>query len=366
MSILSWNCQGLGRPQGLTIQRLREMRQYHFPEILFLMETKNCRNVVEDLKVWLGYDRYHIVSPRGLSGGLAILWKKSVSLDIKFSDRNVIDCLVNYGDFSFFLSCIYGEPSAVGKDVIWERLNRIGVLRKEPWCLVGDFNEIQNNDEKSGGPSRPVESFLSFTSMLKICGMEELDAKGDRFTWSGKRGNHWVQCCLDRCFGNKEWFKLFPSSNQTFMDKRGSDHRPVWVKFRAMQDRFRGQFRFDKRLMLSMEVKKEVEGAWSCARGDGSLSSKITNCRKVLSGWKKKRIFNAKDKINLLQQRLEWFESKPYQCRFMVNNLKKELIRAYKEEEMFWWQKSRDKWLTRGDRNTDFFHNSVKVRRSSN
>ncbi|XP_013731064.2 uncharacterized protein LOC106434754 [Brassica napus] len=196
--------------------------------------------------------------------------------------------------------------------------------------------------------------------------MEELDAKGDRFTWSGKRGNHWVQCCLDRCFGNKEWFKLFPSSNQTFMDKRGSDHRPVWVKFRAMQDRFRGQFRFDKRLMLSMEVKKEVEGAWSCARGDGSLSSKITNCRKVLSGWKKKRIFNAKDKINLLQQRLEWFESKPYQCRFMVNNLKKELIRAYKEEEMFWWQKSRDKWLTRGDRNTDFFHNSVKVRRSSN
>lgn len=196
--------------------------------------------------------------------------------------------------------------------------------------------------------------------------MEELVSKGDRFTWSGRRGDHWVRCCLDRCFGNKEWFKVFPTSNQTFMDKRGSDHRPVWVKLRAVQERYRGQFRFDKKLLLSVEVKREIETFWKNSRGNSSVSSKIQKCRQAMSLWKKKRIFNAKDKINLLQTRLEWFESKPYQCRFMVNKIKRELIIAYKEEEMHWRQKSRDKWLYRGDMNSKFFHHSVKDRRAKN
>lgn len=105
-----------------------------------------------------------------------------MKLCIKSLDNNVVDCFVSLGDSSFFLSCVYGEQAHDGKSIVWERLSRLGVQRSEPWCIVGDFNEILNNDEKCGGPKRSPASFKPFADMLSVCGMEELASKGNRFT----------------------------------------------------------------------------------------------------------------------------------------------------------------------------------------
>uniref|UniRef100_A0A1J3K9V2 Uncharacterized protein n=1 Tax=Noccaea caerulescens TaxID=107243 RepID=A0A1J3K9V2_NOCCA len=49
-----------------------------------------------------------------------------------------------------------------------------------------------------------------------------------------------------------------------------------------------------------------------------------------------------------------------------MRNLKKDLAHAYKEEELFWRQKSREQWLKAGDKNTKYFHNCVKGRKIKN
>lgn len=325
---------------------------------------QKCRNVVVDLQVWLGYEHVHTVNPIGYSGGLAILWKKSVNICIKSSDINVVDCLVKFGEVSFFLSCVYGEPANDGKSIVWKRLIRLGLGRFEPWAIVGDFNEILNNDEKSGGPRRPESSFQYFAEMLNLSEMGELSSKGDRFTWGGRRWTKYIRCYLDRCFGNKAWMASFPASHQTFLAKRGSDHRPVLVNLKASSETHKSQFRFDRRLLHHPDAKSDVVKAWRSNGPGTSVAKHLQKCRKVMSAWKRKRRFNAKDKINLLHERLEWFQSKAYPCGFVINNIKKELMLAYKEEEMFWRQKSREKWLRLGDRNSKFFHFSVKVARS--
>ena len=368
MAIMSWNCQGLGRAQDLVIPRLREIRKEIFPDILFLMETKHTRNDLVDLQEWLGYDRIMTVDPIGYSGGLALFWKNSVNISFKFVDKNLVDFYVQFGKDSFFVSCVYGEPIQENRSVIWERISRIGVHRKEPWCMLGDFNEIRNNGEKCGGPRRNEASFQDFNDMLDIGKMVELQSSGNNLTWGGKRGDLWIRSRLDRCFGNKNWFQLFPASNQEFLDMRGSDHRPVLVRLISSANPFRGSFRFDRRFLNQPGVKDEIKKAWLTNHPlfGVNVSDKLKRCRKALSRWKKKESLNSRDKIKQIQQALEEHQSACFPSIHRVNYLKSELIRAYREEELYWKQKCKEHWAVKGDLNTKFYHESVKASRAKN
>lgn len=152
------------------------------------------------------------MNPVGYSGGLALLWKHSVNISFKYVDRHLVDFSVQMGN-DFFVSCIYGEPVKKNRPRLWERLSRTGAHRKEAWCLIGDFNAFRNNSEKLGGPRRSEKTFQSFNDMLSVCEMSELQAYGNNLTWGGLRYLKWIQCKPDRCFGNKNWSKLFHASN---------------------------------------------------------------------------------------------------------------------------------------------------------
>lgn len=368
MAILSWNCLGLGRAQDLVIPRLRELRQELFPDILFLMETKQNRDALVDLQVWLGYDKIMTVNPIGYSGGLALLWKDSVNISFKYVDKHLVDMEVHFGKDFFYLSCVYGEPVRKKRPRLWERLSRIGVGRKDPWCIVGDFNEIRHNGEKIGGPRRSEESFVPFNNMLEIGEMVELQSTGINLTWGGQRATHYIHSRLDRAFGNKKWFATFPASNQVFLDKRGSDHRSVVVKLISSSESYRGSFRFDSRFLGKPGVKEEIKKAWLTNHSfNGSpVSENLKRCRKALSRWKKNANFNSRDKIKQIQVALEQVQSSSYPSTVRLQYLKSELVKAYREEEQYLRQRSKEKWAIKGDRNTKFYHASVKSTRARN
>lgn len=246
-----------------------------------------------------------------------------------------------------------------------KRILRNGVHRKESWCMLGDFNEILHNGEKLGGPRRGDSSFLPFKDMLHSCQMSELTSQGNGFTWGGMRYTHWVQCKLDRCFGNKAWLKQFPVANQTFLEKRGSDHRPVLVSLTTSKEAYKGNFKFDKRLFNKPNVKDAIWNAWNWgqARRGVSVSGKVRLCRKVLSKSKRENNHNSHARISQIKVVLEAEESANPPNARRVYEVKKDLCHAYREEEVFWSQKSQEKWVREGDKNTKFFHASVRANR---
>ena len=126
---MSWNCQGAGNTE--TVQRLRGLRRKYFPDLLFLMETKQKSAYVTGLKDTLGYDKVFTVEPIGLSGGLALMWKASLNVEILSANRRVIDLRVKMGSLSFYVSCVYGNPVRAQRNLVWNQLSSIGASRDD-------------------------------------------------------------------------------------------------------------------------------------------------------------------------------------------------------------------------------------------
>ena len=74
MSILCWNCQGLGNCQ--TIQELEDLVQTQDPAVVFLAETYLLNARLGGIKETLQMGDFFGVSKVSLGGGLALFWKK--------------------------------------------------------------------------------------------------------------------------------------------------------------------------------------------------------------------------------------------------------------------------------------------------
>lgn len=94
------------------------------------------------------------------------------------------------------------------------------------------------------------------------------------------------------------------------------------------------------------------------------VSQRLMSCRKALSKWKKSNFSNSQDKIHQCEVALEKLQSDMWPDPHQVHFLKRELSNAYRQEEQYWKTRNRQKWLRSGNRNSKFFHGSVKSNRA--
>ena len=109
MSLLVWNCRGLGNP--LIEDQLADLVWAKDPSVVFIVETWADKARLEQVKRRIQFKNLFEVPRRNKAGGLAIFWKEDFSLNIKTFSPNHIDTTINkHRPDEWRFTGFYGEP----------------------------------------------------------------------------------------------------------------------------------------------------------------------------------------------------------------------------------------------------------------
>ena len=173
MRLLLWNCQGLGNPW--TVRSLRKLVQDQAPTVCFLMETRLDREGFDKKCGDLPFQNKVIVKKPNSRGGLALLWKTQVQLDIiNYTENFILAKVVEENGFTWTLTCCYGWLETSQKHKTWAMLSHLSSLVQGPWCYIGDFNAILHSLEKQSRFPPPFKQMDEFRMTLESCNLVDL------------------------------------------------------------------------------------------------------------------------------------------------------------------------------------------------
>ena len=90
------------------------------PTVYFLMEARLDKEGFDELCGDLPFPNLLIVKYRNTGGGLALIWKKEIQLDVvNYTASHILAKVVEEDGFVWFLSGFYGWPEAREKVKSW-------------------------------------------------------------------------------------------------------------------------------------------------------------------------------------------------------------------------------------------------------
>ncbi|KAK3211754.1 hypothetical protein Dsin_016460 [Dipteronia sinensis] len=325
-----------------------------------LVTQQGVSDALEYLRVKLGFTGKLVVNSVGRSGGLCLFWSTNVIVDLLSFSPAHIDVSIRHDNIlKWRFTGFYGHPDTALRSHSWTLLRRLSKMSNLAWLCLGDFNEIQFDSEKVGGLRKNWKQMSNFRKAVEDCGLSDMGFRGPIFTWSNKReSSAMISKRLDRGICNKEWDNLYSKSTIHHLDFWGSNHRPLLLKAKGVENQgIQGNF-VQKRRRFYFE---------ECWVNEEEFLSNIVACGSLLDSWNasKKRELRT----NILIRRAALKEASnaiiPASWR-VVSSLEHHLNCALDTEERYWRQRAWIEWLREEDSNTRFFHSKASARRSRN
>ncbi|KAL4325308.1 hypothetical protein GQ457_11G022240 [Hibiscus cannabinus] len=297
------------RDENVSIEAEPLLTSSHVSDVLAIMEPRVSGLTADNFIRRAGFDYSYRVEANGFSGGIWVMWKNIVNIDVVAVDNQFIHA-----------SCFV--VASQQRSALWGQLRALDPGLAHPWILGGDFSVICSSAERHGGSVRRSGVYPQFCDFLFQYGLLDIGFYGPRFTW--QRGDlvQW----LDRCLCNGKWCEKFALSDVAHLPRLRLDHSPL--------------------LLTTTPV------------GKNGLSNKEMFGH---IGRRKAHVLACIKGVELALDRAE----SPFLIK-LESNLKNELSEILEQEEGLWYQKSRSTWISQGDRNTKYFHASTMIRRRRN
>ena len=222
---------------------------------------------------------------------------------------------------------------------------------------------------------REARQLERFKQVINYCGFHDLGFVGPPFTWSKSYRTEGRLCIhLDRALANTEWKRLFQGAVLHHLSSSTSDHSILYLRFKRTCHHRRPPskiFRFEEMWLQDSCCVEVVQDSWyeGLYKPDGHpITNCLDNCREGLLAWNKSEFGHVGRKIDSLQKRLQMLETLPSTLAIdtKICEVRSALNVWLDAENTMWRQRSRNFWLTEGDRNTSFFHTKAINRKQRN
>ncbi|XP_030449341.2 uncharacterized protein LOC115671829 [Syzygium oleosum] len=340
------NIRGLGVP--LKHAEIRALVRAHNISCIGILETKISPTLFEKISTgllpgWVWTANYNC-SPHGR---IWIGWKPhEVDLEVISLSSQVIHGHVRILALNktCFFSVVYGEHTFIARRSLWANLIRSSeFFEAEPWLVAGDFNAIRFNSDRLGSSNTWILAFDELGHCLDQAGLDDLRYIGHRFSWATSFGVSRKQRKIDRALINDQWLSSFSFSEANFLAQGVSDHTPIIV----WDSRIGGT-----PMYVLYQKLKLLEGRLRQLNRDSfsDISTRTSQARANLTSTQNALALDplSMDLANLEKEHLQVFSDLRLQ------------------EESFFKQKSRIKWLKEGDMNSKYFHHFVNKRQLHN
>ena len=320
----------------------------------------------------VGFSNKVVVNAKGTAGGLCLMWKSSLSVDLVDFNNDIIAVKISDVVCEWILVGFYGPSYAAKKKKAWENLSALLESLKIPWVCVGDFNFTTCEDEKFGGKKGSSTQANFLQELMFESGAIDLGFSGNKFTWAkGRWGKSAVKRRLDRAIASISWRLAFPKASVVHLSAIESDHTPICLDSNPVESFAHRPFRFEAAWARDPRCYDVIDKAWSSEpRGSEffRLCNKQEETRKALRTWNKEVFGKCQNRINSLMQEIKSIQEgdSSVDHGILEGKLQTELAEWLTRSEMIWRQKSRELWLKHGDKNSKFFHLSTIFQRRRN
>ena len=223
-------------------------------------------------------ERQHglVVPSQNRGGGLALLWKNTLTVDPLTYSPWHIDVMVNKEDGKkrWGFTGFYGNQETSKRDESWALIKNLSSKCELPWVIIGDFNELLHANEKEGGNVRPKGQMKVFRDTINTCGLRDMGYNGSDFTCSQRLGARgWIRERLDRAFVSTNWAAMFPTTKLFHVANSVSDHSILVLKSANLAGKRRKKsklFHFESMWLRDEGCSGVVNDAWERGRNKGT------------------------------------------------------------------------------------------------